>query len=88
MNILVKATIDGQVQICKGRIDIHAIKEPQAQISWQVFGPHGVIVSKSENFFYKNTPNSYEELLARIKQKIGEYRIGRKKIFESIEFCE
>jgi hypothetical protein len=88
MNIIVRTTIDGQTQACKGRIDIEDIKEPQFYVSWLVFGTEGLIASKSENYFYKDTPNSYAELLERIKSKIESYKIGRKKLFESVEFCE
>ncbi len=88
MKILVKANIDGKMIDCKGTIDIHWRKEPQAYVSWKVFSPTATIVSKSENFHFQEANDSNAELINKIKERILSYRLGRKRIFEEINIYE
>jgi hypothetical protein len=88
MKILVKTSIDGKSVECEGAVEIHWRKEPQAYVSWKVFTPTLTIVSKSENFLYKEANNANEELVNRIKERIHSYRVGRKRIFEEVRICK
>ena len=88
MKILVRTTVGGEMITYKGTIDVNWIREPQAYVSWKVFGPNGVVAAKSENYFYKESEDSLNELMMRVKDKILGYRIGRKKAFEEIDIVD
>lgn len=87
MKLRAIANIDNDKLVCEGSIEIHWKKSPQAYITWQFFNGEKLIVSKSENFFYKEEIENEDELINSVLKKIEGYKIGRKKIFDEIEIC-
>ncbi|MFN8284256.1 MAG: hypothetical protein U0U67_13640 [Chitinophagales bacterium] len=85
MNIKAKANIDNVKLDCVGSIEIHSKRKYQAYITWQFFNGDKLIVSKSDNFFYREEEENEVELINKVLKKIEEYKIRRKKIFEDIE---
>jgi len=87
MKLKAKANIDNDKLDCEGSLEIHWKISPQAYVTWQFFIGGKLIVSKSENFFYKEEIENEDELIKRVLKKIEGYKIGRKKIFENIKIC-
>jgi hypothetical protein len=87
MKLRIKANIIKENLVCEGSLEIHWKKSPQAYVTWQFFSGDKLIVSKSENFFYKEEIENEDELINRVLKKIEGYKIGRKRIFERIEVC-
>jgi hypothetical protein len=86
MKINALAKIDNKTFPCTGKIEIHWVKEPQAYITWDLFSNENenLIISKSENYFFRKNIDTEENLIHRIIKKIENCRVGRKKIFSKV----
>lgn len=87
MKLKAKANLNKEKLDCEGSLEIHWRRSPQAYVTWQFFNGDKLIVSKSENIFYKEEIENEDELINLVLKKIEGYKIGRKKIFEEIVVC-
>lgn len=70
-----------------GEIEILNATEIKAYVAWRIFDEeNNLIASLTNNYFLGDKPFTTGEIFELVKNQILKYRMGRKKIFTSVEF--
>ena len=80
-------TANTKTNICKGEIEILNKDEKTAFVKWVIYDQDNKLVASLTNsYFLGNQLLDDSAIFSLVKEAILKYRIGREKIFSSVEF--
>lgn len=81
----IKVISDGQLLF--GEIEVLNISNNKAYVMWRVFdSKRRLIASFTNDYFFDEKEFTEDDIFELVKNQMLKYRVGRKKIFSSVEF--
>ncbi len=80
--------VNADTNLCKGEIEILNKSDKNAYVQWKIFDHENKLVaSLTNNYYIGNQVVDDNEIFCIVKDAILKYRIGRKKLFNYVEFA-